>query len=272
MLDPESARRVEVIENVSMALVFWYVTANKGQSITASTSLAFHAHQPIEQNSDAYTHPDIMNEERQQWVVDHTKEDFNRDECRASGFLGAQSEILWLYRLKEKLQRRPIDSEAHAARCGTFDRGVWASYATDDIDFQIDIASDVLHVPPRHVAQDLFDTYISAIHPSFPIISEIIFTKQLNYFFSQQNPSPGRKWLAILNLVFASASVHKHIAYHEESPHREYNDRMYFSRAWVLYNGESSLSTHPDLQQVQVEGLISFYLLSVGQINRYAVT
>lgn len=29
-----------------------------------------------------------------------------------------------------------------------------------------------------------------------------------------------------------------------------------------------ALLDHPNLQQVQVEGLTSFYLLSVGQVNR----
>jgi hypothetical protein len=30
-----------------------------------------------------------------------------------------------------------------------------------------------------------------------------------------------------------------------------------------------ALLSHPNLQQVQVEGLSAFYLLSVGQVNRY---
>ena len=34
-------------------------------------------------------------------------------------------------------------------------------------------------------------------------------------------------------------------------------------------NGDA-LFSHPDLQQVQVEGLVAFYLLATGQINRYA--
>ena len=43
---------------------------------------------------------------------------------------------------------------------------------------------------------------------------------------------------------------------------------LYFSRAWKLSMSDVALLDHPNLQQVQVEGLTSFYLLSVGQVNR----
>jgi hypothetical protein len=43
---------------------------------------------------------------------------------------------------------------------------------------------------------------------------------------------------------------------------------MYLTRARILSMNGDVLFSHPDLQQVQVEGLISFYLLSSDQINR----
>ncbi|KAA8649933.1 putative C6 transcription factor [Aspergillus tanneri] len=47
------------------------------------------------------------------------------------------------------------------------------------------------------------------------------------------------------------------------------DDRVYFSRAWKLNMSEVALLDHPNLQQVQVEGLTSFYLSSVGQVNSH---
>ncbi|KAH3297912.1 hypothetical protein KXV87_004877 [Aspergillus fumigatus] len=46
------------------------------------------------------------------------------------------------------------------------------------------------------------------------------------------------------------------------------DETLYFSRAWRLSMSDIALLDHPNLQQVQVEGLTSFYLLSVGQVNR----
>jgi hypothetical protein len=46
---------------------------------------------------------------------------------------------------------------------------------------------------------------------------------------------------------------------------------MYFSRAWKLSMGDVALLEHPNIQQVQVEGLSTFYLMMVGQVNRCVV-
>ncbi|KAJ5288459.1 hypothetical protein N7508_011234 [Penicillium antarcticum] len=43
---------------------------------------------------------------------------------------------------------------------------------------------------------------------------------------------------------------------------------VYFTRAWQLYTRDSAERDHPNLQQVQVESLISLYMLSIGHINR----
>jgi hypothetical protein len=45
----------------------------------------------------------------------------------------------------------------------------------------------------------------------------------------------------------------------------------FFSRAWRLCMDKDALRNHPNLQQVQVEGLSAFYLLTCGQVNRCAL-
>jgi hypothetical protein len=44
---------------------------------------------------------------------------------------------------------------------------------------------------------------------------------------------------------------------------------VYMTRARLLSLNSEVLFSHPDLQQVQVESLIAFYLLASDQINRY---
>lgn len=43
---------------------------------------------------------------------------------------------------------------------------------------------------------------------------------------------------------------------------------FYLTRARMLSMGGDSLFEHPDLQQVQIEGLIAFHMLSTNQVNR----
>lgn len=78
--------------------------------------------------------------------------------------------------------------------------------------------------------------------------------------------------MAILNLIFALAARYSELA-HESVDDTIHEDHVvYFSRAWKLSMSDVALLDHPNLQQVQVEGLTSFYLLSVGQINRYVIS
>jgi hypothetical protein len=44
---------------------------------------------------------------------------------------------------------------------------------------------------------------------------------------------------------------------------------LYFSRAWKLGLKSNTLLDHPDLQQVQIEGLLAIFLLALGHVNRY---
>jgi hypothetical protein len=130
----------------------------------------------------------------------------------------------------------------------------------DDVDVSIS--------PPQHVAGQLVDNYFRTVHPAFPIIGMTTFIGQYNSFYANPNVRPGKRWLAVLNLVFAITS--RHLLMMGLSPHPEADSYLvYFARAWRLGIDNVALLSHPNLQQVQVEGLSAFYLLSVGQVNRY---
>ncbi|KAE8156873.1 fungal-specific transcription factor domain-containing protein [Aspergillus tamarii] len=141
------------------------------------------------------------------------------------------------------------------------------SYFLDDQEITIDDDIGVHIRPSPDIAERLTHLYFHTVHPSFPIISRVSFTQQLESYYTKPYLRPTKKWLAILNLVFAAAAkfahlVPQHLVQAMEAP------MVYFSRAQRLNFTGSQLIDHPDLQQVQVEGLIAFLCMAFGHINR----
>ncbi|KAJ6102973.1 hypothetical protein N7486_005400 [Penicillium sp. IBT 16267x] len=198
-------------------------------------------------------------------AIDYTEEDFNRDEkLQAMGFVGEHSEIAWLYRLK-----RDLDQDTKTSTNGRSDRPSISSvnYFQDDSNIPVLEAVDLRACPPPHVASQLIDGYFHTVHPTFPIIGMTTFLGQYTSFYTNPNVQPGKRWLAILNLIFAITARHSLLMGLPPQPGAE-SYLVYFTRAWRLGIDNMALLSHPNLQQVQVEGLAAFYLLSVGQVNR----
>ncbi|GFF42916.1 hypothetical protein IFM58399_06773 [Aspergillus lentulus] len=198
-------------------------------------------------------------------ALDYTSEDFNRDEkIQAMGFVGEHSEIAWIYRLKRLLEQISVGSKENDA-----DRQSVASanFFLDDSDITVLDDIDLSQRPSQTVADQLVDEYFQVVHPSFPIIGKLVFLRQYRSFYSSPHVRPGKRWLAVLNLVFA---IGARCSRYSQGTNRGVTDdeTLYFSRAWRLSMSDIALLDHPNLQQVQVEGLTSFYLLSVGQVNR----
>ncbi|PLB39690.1 putative C6 transcription factor [Aspergillus candidus] len=197
-------------------------------------------------------------------TLDYTNEDFNRDEkVQAMGFVGEHSEVAWMYRLKQMLERTiPVSPES-------LDRQSLASvnYFVDETGVPVLDDVDITDRPQQALADYLADIYFEVVHSSFPIIGKVTFLKQLNSFYTTPSLRPGRRWLAILHLIFAIAAKYSHYL-QDETVDTPDDSLSYFSRAWKLSNNGISLLDHPNLQQVQVEGLTSFYLLLTGQVNR----
>ncbi|RAK96569.1 putative C6 transcription factor [Aspergillus ibericus CBS 121593] len=198
-------------------------------------------------------------------ALDYTNEDFNRDEkIQAMGFVGEHSEIAWMYRLKRLLERSNSVSPRE-----TWDRQSVSSvnFFLDDSDIPVIDDVDPSQRPPVTVADQLVDSYFYAVHPTFPIVGKMIFLAQYKSFYSAPYVRPGKRWLAILNLIFAVAARHVRHFYNEAENGLD-DSLVYFSRAWKLSMSDTALLEHPNLQQVQVEGLTSFYLMTIGQVNR----
>lgn len=199
-------------------------------------------------------------------ALDFTDEDFNRDEkIQAMGFVGEHSEIAWIHRLKKSLHlsdHGPLGSILDPNYVTT------VNYFIDDAEVAISDDVDLSQRPNAAVADRLIESYFKVVHPCFPIVSQDIFLGQYKSFYSGPSARPGRRWLAILNLIFAIATK---LAQHLDAEVRAEDHTMYYSRAWKLSMGDVSLLEHPNLQQVQVEGLSAFYLMVIGQANRFVM-
>lgn len=208
-------------------------------------------------------------------AIDYIDEDYNRDEkVQALGFVGEHSEIAWLFRLKRQLDK---DNPAAATPDSLSSKEAWDRHSVTSVNFFLDEShllvtddADLLQKPPQAVADQLVDRYFQIVHPTFPIIGKATFWGQYSSFYSTPFLRPGKRWMAILNLIFALATRHLQLVQEADTEDLEIDHLVYFSRAWKLSMSDVALLDHPNLQQVQVEGLTSFYLLSVGQVNRCA--
>lgn len=205
-------------------------------------------------------------------AIDRVDEDLNRSEStRATGYMGKNSEVTWMQRLRrEAEQRSQKEPGTYEPRFDSAEDADFAltsvNYHLDDMEISVPWPVQMYWIPPRQLADQLFEDYLNTVHPFFPIISRPLFCAQYKNFFDNA-PRPGDKWLAILNLIFAISAKHAHLV---QAPWRgnDYDHLEYLTRARMLSMNGDVIFSHPDLQQVQVEGLISFYLLASDQINR----
>ncbi|KAJ5982818.1 hypothetical protein N7451_012918 [Penicillium sp. IBT 35674x] len=162
-------------------------------------------------------------------IIDHTEEDFNRDENQAMGYVGEHSEMAWLYRLKQDLDQ---ETPTHIKQTPNKPSISSLHYFQEDMEpFSLKIV-DEWETPPQHIADKLVESYLRVILLEAEVTS----------------------WQAMEGGVEFGEGIGDHM--------------VYFSRAWRLSLGDIALLDHPNLQQVQAEGLAAFYLLASGKVNR----
>lgn len=253
-------------------------------TLNPKSCLSVAGEQKITRNAGSEPPPSQSSSESPLDSGDQTEEDFNRDEVsRATGFIGRSSEITWLQKLSKVVN---VECEAWPGTLHNTDddNGLpsptltprpespsdpWVvafNYYLDDLDIPTPDQSDMYAIPSREASTQLLNAYLTSVHPSFPIIGISTFVPQFQVFFSQPSLKPGKKWLAILNLIFAIAAKYGQLTNADWK--KEDDHQSYFSKARAL-SLEDQVLHHPDLQQLQVEGLTAFYLNAVGHINRY---
>lgn len=132
-----------------------------------------------------------------------------------------------------------------------------AAYPAEEVD-------NVYSLPEKLSAERLLEIYMDSVQPSLPVIRSDLFKDQFDSFTSGRSGHPGRKWLAVLNLVFAiSTKLCQHSGQDTQNM-----GHLFFSRAQMLNISESIVEDHEDLQQVQIETLAAFYLMISSHVNR----
>ena len=220
--------------------------------------------------------------------LDIIEEDYNRSpSARATGFLGKNSEVVWMQRLN-KWADAPDSEDGSSSKSdemedtGTahqpldHDSGPGgieghstsdATYHCDDVPVVVTDQVDAFELPPKHIADQFFQSYLDTVHPAFPILGKSTFISQYQTFANREGINTGNNWRAILNLIFAIAAKYSHLV-QADWRGDERDHLIYFTRARMLgFNGESILA-HPELQQIQIVGLMAFYLTAINQINR----
>ncbi|KGO64406.1 Transcription factor, fungi [Penicillium italicum] len=206
--------------------------------------------------------------------MDSVNEDLNRSEAsRATGYIGKNSEIAWMQRLVSDATKQ----DHHGVALGDHlhhqphqrpveDSIASTNYYLDHYHLHEPNETSSFSLPPKALADQLLHTYFNHVHVSLPIIRQDLFTKQYCRVFSKNPINPGRKWLAVLNMIFAiSSQIHR---LSQEIAQSNGEEKMFFGRAKSLNISENVIYDHADLQQIQAEALMAFYLLSLSQINR----
>ncbi|KIX06227.1 uncharacterized protein Z518_04202 [Rhinocladiella mackenziei CBS 650.93] len=228
-------------------------------------------------------------------ALDRTDEDFTREQAKATGFMGKNSEVTWLQRLREenKYGDHPRDDQGDDGQqkvsiasassfTATFpvgdpqislaeaDEGSTvndSNYHLDDMSISTFEAVDPYEMPTPEAANNLFYAYMERVHSSFPVVGRLNLTRQFGRFVGGTVQRPPGKWLAIINLIFAIGAKYSHLI-NAEWKGDERDHLIYFTRARLLSMNSETMFQHPDLQQIQILGLMSFYLLCIGQVNR----
>lgn len=228
-------------------------------------------------------------------ALDRTDEDFTRDGARATGFMGKNSDVTWMQRVRQENEygespplsdadedelhmhnifssstqpkREPGDCTVPLAEAADGFAVHDSSYHLDDQAINTYETVDPYETPPAETARILFDTYMQRVNPSFPIVGQVNLTAQFQRFVSKPMQNPPDKWLAIVNMIFAISAKYSHLIQADwRSDERDH--LIYFNRARMLTIGQDTFFNHPDLQLIQAMGLMAFYLMGVSQINR----
>ncbi|KAL5358895.1 C6 transcription factor [Aspergillus floccosus] len=199
--------------------------------------------------------------------IDLVEEDLNRDERSvATGFFGKNSEVSWLQRLEDESGRdnimRTDDSPPGPARETPI---AAVNFYLDDLNIPLLETVDPYALPKKEVADQYFNAYMESVHPSFMVLRRETFTAQYRQAWTRRPP---RRWLAILNMVFAIGCRYCLFTSKGAGGDGDADDLIYLNRARKLSLSGNVLFEHADLQQVQVEFLAALYLFVTGQVNR----
>ncbi|KAL4994710.1 fungal-specific transcription factor domain-containing protein [Aspergillus recurvatus] len=200
--------------------------------------------------------------------IDLVKEDLNRsDKTVAVRFFGKNSEIAWMQKLEGVSGQREYgesDGEKSANKHIPINS---MSYHLDDLSIPFPDTVNPYAVPEKGLADKYFNAYMESVHPSFTVVRGRTFTAQYEQFYRKKQFCPPRKWLAVLNMIFALGCRYCRLTGKVGAGERDTDDTMFLNRARILCLSGNVLFEHDDLQQIQVMLLVAVYLVALGQVN-----
>ncbi|KAJ5455002.1 transcriptional regulator family: Fungal Specific TF [Penicillium desertorum] len=201
--------------------------------------------------------------------IDTMGEDLNRSkESRATGYIGKDSEIAWMQQLESNAtkQRGNRDSLENSSECRPLiDDSIGPmNYRLDHDHLSDPEVRNAFVLPPKALADHLLHIYRSNVDTSFPIIRWGLFMDQYRHLFSGSSINPGRRWLAVFNMVLAISKKFCRVSKQDLQGYSD--DDVFFARAKSLNISDTVLYGYEDLQQVQVETLMALYFLTVSRM------
>ncbi|KAI9372126.1 fungal-specific transcription factor domain-containing protein [Aspergillus egyptiacus] len=200
--------------------------------------------------------------------IDLVKEDLNRSEKTvAIGFFGKNSEVAWMQKLEDVSAYRSRQFQQDGEKPNKDVPIMSMSYHLDDLAIPFPDSIDPFGVPRRELADQYFNAYMESVHPCFTVVRQNTFTGQYEQFYYKKPPSVPRKWLAVLNMIFAIGCRYCKLTGKVGVGQSDTDDLLFLNRARKLCLSGNVLFEHDDLQQIQVMLLVAFYLVSLGQVN-----
>jgi hypothetical protein len=205
---------------------------------------------------------------------DVMNEDFDRsEESKMTGFVGNAIETAWMQCLGSQASKYgPEATLCLKTGLGPLDGSsmVPLNHHLNHRSISNTIEVNPFALPSKVLADSLFQLYLDRIHESLPIIRKDLFVAQYRQCFLRKGNLPGRKWLAVLNMVLAIACASSRHSGLEMS--QEADENVFSARARALSISENVLYDHDDLQQVQAEALMAFFFLMQSQINKCVIS
>ncbi|KAJ6003852.1 hypothetical protein N7540_013134 [Penicillium herquei] len=146
-------------------------------------------------------------------AIDVVDEDLNRSEkSRATGYMGKNSEVSWMQRLDSQASKWNDEKDSSH---GLVHQQLPIDGSIASMNYHLDYqtvtnadVNDAIILPPKALADHLFQVYFDKVHISLPFLRRDLFIDQYRQCFSGRQIRPGGKWLAILNLIFAIGSAY----------------------------------------------------------------
>lgn len=183
--------------------------------------------------------------------------------------MGKNSEVTWMQRLDFEASKESAQQPSETnANMGPSDESIsYLNYHLDHQNLSEPAMVNAYDLPPKAVADRLVQIYVNKVQISLPFIRQDLLLEEYDRFYSGSFRNPGNKWLAIFNLIMAISCAFCRLS--SQDTQQVADETIFFARAKLLNISDTILYDHDDLQQVQIEALIAFFLLIVSQVNRY---